>query len=217
MTDLFPDPSETAAEMLARADRYAWSARWLSEMRPDGQASFPAVWQCGLQAIELYLSAYLSAGDFDVGDMDQTDRPQARGLVLRPPTRAHLERISRRRNYLAERFSAADTEAEEAELSQLRVTLDDLDGIVRAAVAPDTSRLTPLSKIINFRQYAGTIAKADRHPPNQKNPRCLAAAGQVDAWSSDPGTGGRTHSISERICCRRMSIGTVWPSRRKLQ
>lgn len=154
MTDLFPDPTETAAEMLARADRYAWSARWLGEMRPNGLASFPAVWQCGLQAIELYLSAYLSAGEADVRDTDRTDAPQPRGLVLRPETRAHLERISRRRNYLAERFVAGDTDAELAELAQLRVTLDELDGIVRAAVAPDTRRVTPLPQIINIRQYA---------------------------------------------------------------
>jgi hypothetical protein len=154
LTNDFPDPTDGAAEMLARADRYAWSARWLAELRPDGLASFPAVWQCGLQAIELYLSAYLSAGETDVRDIDQSGAPQARGLVLRAPTRAHLERISLRRNYLAERFAAADTETELAELAQLRVTLDELDGIVRAAVAPDTPRVTPLSQIINIRQYA---------------------------------------------------------------
>jgi hypothetical protein len=137
------EPAAPAADLLALAAAYARAAEALfaAAGQAGAAASAPARF-CAVQAMELYLDAYLrGAGESPCRLRGHRHNlgmraalAMARGLPLRRKTALHLVALSRERAHAALRYGPARP-ASACELNRLVATLAELGLAVRAAAA----------------------------------------------------------------------------------
>lgn len=128
-----PGDSATAEQIFLLAEEYAAAARALFGLGRKGQPLSRAPYRlAAIHAIELYLDADLIKQGLRVWRIrafnhDLIARARvssAFGLVLREGTLAHLDTLSREREYLVCRYGTDQTAL--SPLTRLRATLDDI-------------------------------------------------------------------------------------------
>jgi len=138
----YPGSGACAGDVLAHADCYRAAA--LALLAPGiGPASRPPGRLCAIQAIELYLNAYLlnrGRTHCEIRGLrhDMAARAalaRAHGIVLRRRTAEHLASLAANREYLLVRY-APERAMNLSQVNRMTASLEQVAGAVHAAVAP---------------------------------------------------------------------------------
>lgn len=133
-TDPFPGAAATPEQVHALADEYRRAAGDLEDAgRPGRPLSRSPYRLLAIQAVELYLNAFLLAQGHDAATLRRLHHDLAArarlarsaGLTLRAKTAAHLEELGARREYLTSRY-AAETGVERSNPNRLAATLKEV-------------------------------------------------------------------------------------------
>lgn len=109
----YPGSEASVEDLIGLADSYysAGCSAW-TQADPKDPLSFAPVFLCTIQAVEIYLSAFLIFHGVDRRHVRglqhdlarRTTMAHERGLCLRAKTQAHLQRITDERDYLVVRY-----------------------------------------------------------------------------------------------------------------
>jgi hypothetical protein len=148
----YPGERATAAELFQLAEEYRRAASLLMDMHRRGQPLSRAPFHLtALHAIELYLNAFLLSRGLTPCDVRKLHHDlsarigheHAGRLALRKRTAAHLEGLSKRREYLISRYGT-DQMRTVSQINRMRATLDELQSKVAKELgetSTDGSRL----------------------------------------------------------------------------
>jgi hypothetical protein len=138
---VYPGSEASADNIICLAEGYRRTAQRLLEERPMEWPTEAPGRLCGVQAIELYLNAFLLDRGLTPKEVRSTfhdlgkkaGMAAAAGLILKRRTAAHLETMTVEREYLGLRYDPDMTSS--SQINRVLATLDEISEKVKRAVA----------------------------------------------------------------------------------